>query len=62
MEFGVDEHWLRTGDGSMFDNEAEMKVIKASSLFKMLNPRYQGFALNQLNELVGLQNSDEEQN
>ena len=60
MEFGVDEHWLRTGEGSMYDDEAEMKVIKASSLFKLLNPRFQDFALNQLNELFELQNSEKE--
>ena len=60
MEFGIDEHWLRTGEGSMFDDEADTKVIKASSLFKLLNSRFQDFALNQLNELVELQNSGEE--
>jgi transcriptional regulator with XRE-family HTH domain len=60
MEFGVDELWLRTGQGSMFNEEADVKVIKATSLFKMLNPQFQDFALNQLNELVELQNSDNE--
>ena len=57
MEFGVDENWLRTGEGSMFDDEADTKAIKAVSLFKMLNPRFQDYALNQLNELVVLCNS-----
>ena len=56
-EFGVDEHWLKTGEGSMFDDQADTKAIKATSLFKLLNPRFQEFALNQLNDLVGLCNS-----
>jgi transcriptional regulator with XRE-family HTH domain len=60
MEFGIDEHWLRTGEGSMYDDEADMRLIKASSLFKMLNQRYQDFVLSQLNELIELQNSDKE--
>ena len=57
MEFGVDEHWLRTGEGEMYDEEADTKAIKATSLFRLLNPRFQNFALNHLNELVGLCNS-----
>jgi transcriptional regulator with XRE-family HTH domain len=56
MEFGIDEHWLRAGQGSMFDDTTDTKVIKASSLFKLLNPHFQDFALNQLNELAELQN------
>jgi transcriptional regulator with XRE-family HTH domain len=60
MEFGVDEHWLRTGNGSMFDNETDTKTIKVSVLFKLLNPRFQDFVLNQLNELVELQDADKE--
>jgi len=54
MEFGVDEHWLRTGEGSMFDDTADTRAIKPTSLFKMLNPRFQDFALKLLNELAEL--------
>ena len=57
MEFGVDEHWLKTGEGSMFDDGVDTKTLKATSLFKMLTPRFQDFTLNHLNELVELQNS-----
>lgn len=58
MEFSVDEHWLRTGEGSMFSGETDMKATKATSLFKLLNPRFQDFALNQLNALIALQNDN----
>ena len=58
MEFGVDEHWLRTGEGSMFSGETNAKAIKALSLFKMLNPHFQDFVLNQLDALIDLQKSN----
>ena len=59
MEFGVDEHWLRTGEGSMFSVETDMKATKATSLFKLLKPQFQDFALNQLNALINLQNDND---
>jgi len=55
-EFGVDEHWLRTGEGSMFREENDIEVIKATSIFKSLNPRFRKSALTFLNELAELQN------
>ena len=57
MEFGVDEYWLRTGERSMFNKETDTKITKVMALFKMLNPRFQDFALFHLNELVELHNS-----
>ena len=59
MEFGVDEHWLRTGEGSMYNEEADVFLAKATSLFRLLNLKYQEFALVQLNALVELSNSNE---
>ena len=56
MEFGVDEHWLRTGEGSMFSDKSDMEVIKATSMFKSLNPQFRKFALMLLDELAELQN------
>ena len=55
MEFGVSEHWLRTGEGEMYNEEEEVYLAKANSLFKSLNPEYRAFALAQLDGLVGLQ-------
>jgi transcriptional regulator with XRE-family HTH domain len=54
MEFGIDEYWLRTGEGSMLNDEADAKTSKLISLFKSLNPQYQDCALNQLSELSDL--------
>ena len=57
MEFNVSEHWLRTGEGSMYDKESEINIAKITSLFKSLNLQYQECALIQLNALVELCNS-----
>ncbi|MDR1908223.1 MAG: helix-turn-helix domain-containing protein [Holosporales bacterium] len=56
VEYGVDEQWLRTGEGSMFSGETDGRVIKATSIFKSLNPQLQDFALTMLNELSELGN------
>jgi len=45
MEFGVDEHWLRTGEGAMSDYTVDAKVRKATSLFKMLDSPFQDFTV-----------------
>ena len=54
-EFNVDDHWLRTGDGSMFDTSMDAQVSKIISLFKSLNKQFKGCALNQMEELADLQ-------
>lgn len=56
-EWGVDEHWLRTGEGTMYYEAAEANLAKVTSLFKSLSPGYQECALNQLNALFDLYNS-----
>lgn len=54
MEFGIDEHWLRTGEGVMFSDEADARVIKLISLFKTMSPQFQEFTLKQINDLAEL--------
>jgi len=56
MEFGVNEHWLRTGEGEMFNEVANINVVKATSLFKSLAPEYQEIVLGLLNAFTDLQN------
>ena len=60
MEFGVSEHWFRTGEGEMFDEEEDVCLVKANSLFKSLNPKYRAFAFEQLEAIVRLQKEDNE--
>ena len=54
-EYNVNEHWLLTGEGSMFDEETDAHLAKLVSSFKMLNPQFQECALHQIDELVSLQ-------
>jgi len=57
MEFGINEHWLRTGEGMMYNDEEEMNIAKITSLFKSLSPKFQKYALIQFNTLVEFYNS-----
>ena len=52
MEFDVDEHWLRTGEGSMHSDEADLRLIKMISVFKSLDPQFQDVALDQIEALA----------
>lgn len=60
MEYHVSEQWLRTGEGSMYNEEVEIGFAKITSLFKSLSPKYQECALIQLNALSDLQKSNQE--
>lgn len=44
-EFNVNGHWLRTGQGSMFNEDVSAAVPEAMNLFKSLAPDYQDGAL-----------------
>lgn len=61
MEFNIDEEWLRTGIGSMFNETADANIAKINSLFRELSPQYKRCALIQLTALVELCNSDVKQ-
>ena len=54
MEFGVSEHWLRTGEGEMYDKDEDIATAKANSLFKSLSPKFKEHALILLDSLLEL--------
>jgi transcriptional regulator with XRE-family HTH domain len=54
--FSVNKHWLLNGEGGMFNNTAEEKLKRITSVFNELNPEYQDFVLRQIDELIELQN------
>jgi len=47
-EFNVNEQWLRTGEGEMFNSNADTSAIKALSLFNSLDQHFQSYAIEQL--------------
>ena len=52
--FGVNEAWLRTGEGEMFEKDVtpDYKIAETVEIFKQLNPFFQDFILQQLNKLL----------
>ena len=59
ITFHVRENWLRTGDGSMFEEESDPFVELAFATFKRLKPEYQKYILNQIEQLLEIQNKEE---
>ena len=53
-EYNVNDLWLRTGEGSMFNDGMDVQTIKVISLFKSLNQQFKACAINQLGELADL--------
>lgn len=55
--YNVNEHWLQTGEGDMFDNDPKeyRKLDEALSIFKSLRPEFQDYALEQIKKLHELQ-------
>lgn len=56
--FHVNEQWLRTGEGSMFDTVPDPLIEMASSLFRELKPAYQQYIIGQIDQLLKIQNSE----
>ncbi|GHV46512.1 hypothetical protein AGMMS49546_34650 [Spirochaetia bacterium] len=52
--FGVNEGWLRTGEGEIFrkDMTPDYKMDEVEAIFKKLNPFFQDFILDQLRKLL----------
>ena len=55
--YGVNPHWLQTGDGEIFDTgkKLNLKYDEALELFKTLRPEFQDYALDQIRKLAELQ-------
>jgi len=52
--FGVNEVWLRTGKGEMFEKDItpDYKIAETVEIFKLLNPFFQDFIMEQLHKLL----------
>lgn len=55
--YGVNPHWLKTGEGDMFDSHPgeAAKIEMAIRIFKTLRPEFQDYALDQIKRLAQLQ-------
>lgn len=52
LTFGVNEKWLKTGDGDMFFNTQGEKLQRMVSLFNELPPKFQDYAMQQIEHLL----------
>jgi hypothetical protein len=55
MVLGINEEWLKTGEGTMFNKTPEQKLERIMNLFNALNPHFQDYALKQIDQLIELQ-------
>jgi ribosome-binding protein aMBF1 (putative translation factor) len=55
MTFGINEVWLKSGEGSIFDNVEDFKLKQIVAIFKKLDPSFQDYILKQLDMLLELQ-------
>jgi len=61
--FGVNEAWLRTGEGEMFEKDVtpDYKIAETVEIFKQLNPFFQDFILEQLHKLLEYEKTTKEE-
>jgi DNA-binding XRE family transcriptional regulator len=56
LTFGVNEQWLKTGEGEMFQSSPVERKERILGLFDQLNPKFQEYALTVIDQLIKLQN------
>jgi transcriptional regulator with XRE-family HTH domain len=54
LTFGVNEKWLKTGDGDMFFSTPGEKLQRMVTLFNELPPRFQDYVMQQLEQLLNV--------
>jgi len=54
-EFNVNDHWLRTGEGVMFNDGMDKQTVRLISVFKSMSQHFKECALIQMEELLNLQ-------
>lgn len=55
----VNEEWLRTGKGEMFEEKPNTTLALAVSSFKELKPVYQEYVLKQIDQLLEIQEKED---
>jgi len=54
MTFGVNEKWLKTGEGDMFFSTPGEKLKRMVSLFNDLPPKFQDYVMLQVEQLLNV--------
>lgn len=58
ITFHVRESWLKTGEGDMFEKNADQILEKAIAGFQALKPAYQAYILKQIEQLLAIQEDE----
>lgn len=58
--FNVSEEWLKTGNGKMFEESADVFMEAAAATFRELKPEFQKYILKQIDQLLEIQNNEKE--
>jgi transcriptional regulator with XRE-family HTH domain len=58
--FSVNDHWIRTGKGEIFNKNPEKEFTHLVSLYRELKPKYKDYVLKQVNLLLKLQDEADE--
>ena len=54
LTFGVNEKWLKTGEGDMFFKAFGEKLQRMVSLFNELPPKFQDYVMQQIEQLLNI--------
>jgi transcriptional regulator with XRE-family HTH domain len=54
LTFGVNEKWLKTGDGDMFYKTPGEKLQRMVGLFSELPPKFQDYVMQQIEQLLNV--------
>jgi len=54
LTFGVNEKWLKTGEGEMFFSTPGEKLQRMVALFNELPPKFQDYAMLQIEQLLNV--------
>jgi len=54
LAFGVNEQWLKTGEGDMFFNTSGEKLQRVIGLFNELPPKFQDYVIQQIEQLINV--------
>ena len=54
LTFGVNEKWLKSGEGEMFYKTPGEKLQRMTSLFNELPPKFQDYAMQQIEQLLNM--------
>jgi len=56
LTFGVNEKWLKSGEGDMFYKTPGEKLQRMAGLFNQLPPKFQDYAMQQIEQLLSVTN------